>query len=393
MAITPILPVVFDPVQAVALGDGFRDGRILEARITEVMSKTLARIDIDGHALMVTMTKPLPVGAALTLKVEHEAGQLRLIAQGPARDLPETLARNLPQAPIGARAAPLPSYQLTEPVRVALAKMQPVRTDRVPGEHPASEPSLSQILESMPNPEAEPAPARSLRTPLEPGQPHSEPPVTIEEALAKLQAMTVDAAPDEAPAAEPELPQFPGAPARPQADGAPAPRLPPRMAAHNDGAPTATLAAFGEEGDDSSAVRVETPEFRQVHVASDASGAPGRTERGPLYAVEIPVFLPGNNVPLRLHVTEHEEPDRQENGEPRSPYWTVRFAAEAGRLGMVHAAISLIDGHIGVQLHAEQEETAERFKQNAGQLRDALQASDLKLDAVSIGQGGPLRER
>jgi hypothetical protein len=96
---------------------------------------------------------------------------------------------------------------------------------------------------------------------------------------------------------------------------------------------------------------------------------------------------------LRLHITEHETADSEDGDSERTPYWTVRFAAEAGDLGMVHASISLIDGHIGVQLWAERGETAEQFKLNAPQLREALQASDLKLDGVSIAEGSPMGGR
>ena len=335
MAIVPILPVSFDALQAVALGDGFREGRILEARVTAVLSNTLARIEIDGQPLMVTMTKPLPVGVALTLKVEREAGQLKLIAQGPARDMPEPSTR-APEQSIRAPEPQRAAYTLPEPVKVALAKIQAMTIGAMPDDGPAAEPSLTEILASM---------------------------------------------------------------ARPQAETVPAPHLPPRIPlqpGQNDGAPPATPPASGQdvpEGVERSAVRVETPEFRQVHVSSDALSGQGRAERAATITVEIPVFLPGNDVPLRLHVTQHEEAARQEDEEPRSPYWTVRFAAEAGSLGMVHAGISLIDGHIGVQLRAERQETADQFKQNAAQLRDALHASDLKLDAVSITQGGPLGDR
>jgi hypothetical protein len=325
MPITPILPVTLDALQAVALGDGFREGRILEARVTAVLSNALARIEIDGQPLVVTMTKPLPVGVALTLKVEREAGQLKLIAQGPARDMPETPIPNVTPAP--PRTAGIP----VDPVKAALAKIQTMTVESMLDDHPAVEASLTQSLAS------------------------------------KIGAQA-----------------------------APPPHLAPRIPVQNDRAPPAALAAASENAPESGergAVRIETPEFRQVHVSSDALGGHGRTERVPTFTVEIPVFLPGNDVPLRLYVTEHEEAAKQDDEEPRSPYWTVRFAAEAGRLGMVHAAISLIDGHIGVQLRAEREETADRFKQNAAQLREALHASDLKLDAVSITQGGPLGDR
>ena len=324
MAIVPILPVTFDPLQAVAVGDGFREGRILEARVTAVLSNTLARIEIDGQPLMVTMTKPLPVGVALTLKVEREAGQLKLIAQGPARDMPDApIPTSIPVPP---RTAGIP----VDPVKAALAKIQTMTVESMLDDNPAAEVSLTQSLASKVGAQAVPPPHIALRMPVQ-----------------------------------------------------------------NDSAAPGTLGASSEatpDGGDRSAVRIEAPEFRQVHVSSDALSGHGRTERSATFTVEIPVFLPGNDVPLRLYVTEHEEAANHDDEEPRSPYWTVRFAAEAGGLGMVHAAISLIDGHIGVQLRAEREETADQFKQNAAQLRDALHAADLKLDAVSITQGGPLGE-
>jgi hypothetical protein len=329
MPITPILPVTLDALRATALGDGLREGRILEARVTAVLSNTLARIEINGQPLMVTMTKPLPVGVALTLKVEREAGELKLIAQGPARDMPEApVPTAAPTSP--PRTAGIP----TDPVKAALAKIQTMTVESMLDDNPAAEAPPTQSLASMVGAQAAPAPHLAPRIPVQPGQ--------------------------------------------------------------NDAAPPAPPAASGEdapEGVERRTARIETPEFRQVHVSSDALSGHGRTERAPTFAVEIPVFLPGNDVPLRLYATEHEEAARQEGEEPHSPYWTVRFAAEAGQLGMVHAAISLIDGHVGVQLRAEREETAEQFRQNAAQLRDALQASDLKLDAVSITQGGPPGDR
>jgi hypothetical protein len=328
MPIAPIPPVTLDALQAVALGDGFREGRILEARVTAVLSNILARLEINGQPLLVATTKPLPVGAELTLKVEREAGQLKLLVQGPIRDAPG--------ASVLAPAPQRTAVRLTEPVKAALAKIQAMTLEAALDDNPATELSLTQTLASM---------------------------------------------------------------ARAQSEAVPAPHLPSRpflQPRQNDATSPATLAAAGQdepEGRERSAVLSETPEPRQIPVSSEAQSGHGRTERTATFTVEIPIYLPGNDAPLRLHVTQHEEAAKQEDEEPRSPYWTVRFAAEAGRLGMVHAAISLIDGHIGVQLWAEQEETADQFKQNVPQLRDALQASDLKVDGVSIAQGGPLGER
>ena len=279
MPIPPIPPVSLEPLHPVALGDGLLDGRILEARLTALLSNTLARLDIEGRPLVVTLSKPLPVGVALTLKVEREDGQVKLIVQGPVRDMPE--------APIRAAAPQRIVGTLTEPVKTALAK---------------------------------------------------------------IQTLTVEAMLDQSPAAEPLLAQSPASAAYAQAEAAPEPHIAsgtPRAPRENDAAPFAAVLSAGEdapEAGEHGAVRVETPEFRQIAVSSEAVSGHGRTEQTAVFTVGIPVFLPGFAAPLRLHVTQHEEAAREDEEDPRSPYWTVRFAAEAGRLGMVHAAISLIDG-------------------------------------------------
>ncbi len=139
MPITPILPVTLDALRAIALGDGFREGRILEARVTAVLSNTLARIEIDGQPLLVTMTKPLPVGVALTLKVERDAGQLKLIAQGPARDMPEAPLRI--DTPTPPRTTGIPA----DPVKAALAKIQTMTVESMLDDNPAAEVALHKV--------------------------------------------------------------------------------------------------------------------------------------------------------------------------------------------------------------------------------------------------------
>jgi hypothetical protein len=401
MDVPPIPPVTFDALTAVAMGDGMREGRILEARVTALISNTLARLEINGQALVVAMPRPLPVGTALTLKVERDAGELKLVVQGQLRDVPEAAMR----------APPLqrPTAILAEPVRAALAKIEAmVNAQSKPNAGPVAQPSLDQILASVHLPDPERPDSASMET--------------LKTALARLSETAGRPSLEEAPPVSPaRMPGdktaalTPNTPLDPllektadsplermltaldlpsnQADTTPrqpGPHAMSREHAANDAAPRAYLAnAASPSADDSGRKRQDTLEAPHFRVLSDATAAPGRIDHASTFVVEIPVFLPGTATPLRLHVTEHEEAETEGNATEHPAYWTVRFAAEAGRLGMVHASISLIDGHIGVQLWAERDETAEQFKLNAPQLREALQASDLKLDGVSIAQGSP----
>jgi hypothetical protein len=122
-------------------------------------------------------------------------------------------------------------------------------------------------------------------------------------------------------------------------------------------------------------------------------GDGARPERLATYALELPLYMPGSEAPLRLHISRDDHTGEKNERRERSPSWMVRFASEAGHLGMIHAAISLIDGHVGVHLWAERDDTADWFQQNAPQLREALQASNLKLDSVRVARGKPLEER
>jgi hypothetical protein len=56
---------------------------------------------------------------------------------------------------------------------------------------------------------------------------------------------------------------------------------------------------------------------------------------------------------------------------------------------MVHAAITMVDERIGVQLWAERGQTAALFQESAPQLQDALTASNVKLEALTIAEGKP----
>jgi hypothetical protein len=157
----------------------------------------------------------------------------------------------------------------------------------------------------------------------------------------------------------------------------------------------AAAAASAANASEARAASAGLSEALAAYSAPETSAAQIRAERAPVhFAVEIPVFFPGNPTPLRIEV-EHDRPEPGEEGDeaPRPPSWTIRFAAEAGALGMVHAAITQVDERIGVQLWAERGTTAALFQSSAGELQNALAASDLRIEALSIAEGRPAEKK
>lgn len=140
------------------------------------------------------------------------------------------------------------------------------------------------------------------------------------------------------------------------------------------------------------AAATDRPDAVQPQNKTDLSVPPPRADRVAAFTVEIPVYFNETAMPLRLEVSRREEAAEQDEGEARAPSWMVRFSSDTASLGMIHAAISLIDGHIGVQFWAERDETADWFRQNSPQLKDALVASDLDVDGVFVAQGSSNRQ-
>lgn len=321
MDIPPLQPVSLEALKMLAKNDGLIEGRILQARVETMLSNTLARLSIDGQSVDLATTKPLPIGATLTLKVEREDGQMRLVAQGMVR-----------QGSDPAVAERKPAHNLADPLRIALEK---------------------------------------------------------------IQAMTVEAMLDQTETEVPRLPPGQGADASEEEQTL---RNAGRQTAgeqHPKSPGTTTLSALKDAAPElhhRTGALPDKADASPVHTASELAGGQVRPERTLAFTVEVPLLFPGNQTPLRLEVTRDEEQGAENGEKPRQPSWTVRFAAEAGPLGMVHAAISLIDGRVGVHLFAEQERTAARFKENAFRLTESLQASGLVLDGVNIAQGRPDRQ-
>ncbi len=333
MDVGAVLPVFLEGVRPVALSDAAREGRILEARVTAMLTNTLARLAIGGETINVATPKPLPVGAMLTLKAERQGGELRLITQGPIR----VPVEQLPTAVGGAQALP---DVLIEPVNTLLAKVQALAVEAMLAEQPAQRaaappPDLAALLNAPPE--------------TRPGR-HTPPGVTGDTGPpAEMLAAALDAASDAAPGSDKVRGDAP----------------------------------------------LARPEITSPHAAAaDLAGGAARSDRAIHFNIDLPIAFPGHPGPLRLEVERDDgEADGDDHDSPRAPSWTIRFAAEAGRLGMIHAAIALISGQVGVQLWAERAEAAALFNESAPQLKDALRASDLRLEALTIAEGRPSRPR
>jgi hypothetical protein len=515
MDVTAVVPVSLERVQAVTLNDAAREGKLLEAKVTAMLSNTLARLAIGEVSLDVATPRPLPVGAMLTLKAERQGGELRLITQGPIREpqtpaaaargqavpaamlepvkavlakvqalaveamladtptgevtQPQTPFTSAPPAPAGP-AAPLPTAMAGQTVLGEEAAGQPASPQAQAGSTaappptqggPASQPlpglpqspgrsappphaTLPQQAGSAPLPQQ--APGAPVQTPAAPGsavtQPDASPlalmaaqgateaemlarvatPGTLTEGKAStvlpggvphhepgIQPQSLGATPQQAAALAPVLAeqafedsivQDEGAPAtapaapQDQARSSSLPSAGPHAARPETGIPPEVLATVAREvaaeARDTRAASAALSDTIAAYAASDPGASQARTERAASLVVQLPLHFPGNPTPLRLEVERDEgEAAPEDGGEPRPPSWTIRFAAEARNLGMVHAAITYMNEQIGVRLWAERGETAALFNQAAPQLQDALQASDLRLEALTIAEGRP----
>lgn len=500
MDIGAVLPVSLEGVKALSLNDAAREGRILEARVTAMVSATLARLAIEGQSLDVSTPRPLPVGTMLTVKAEHADGALRLITQGPVR-APETAL------PAAAQGQAMPGA-LLEPVKAVLAKVQALAFEaslagtpapaaagtapetRAPApaapqtgasaEAPraASPMPLPGFPPSAASPAAPPtatpptgASAQAART-ASPKPPPSIPPgaassAALAASMPQASASLVLPAADDAAAQAPAQPVSPASAQQAEAQARPSSSASAAAANRSAQELGLVLASFGEKretahlapilaerafiaaiapdeaaafaapatvsreearspaaagltqqapGQRAAATPAEmqalapgqaAPEAREArpggmalsdalaaYAAPDTTASQARAERAASTVIQLPLHFPGNPMPLRLEVEHDEgEPEPEAGEAPRAPSWTIRFAAEAGALGMVHAAITYASERIGVRLWAERGETAALFNQSAVQLQDALQASDLRLETLAIAEGRPAERR
>ena len=353
---------------------------------------------LDPVKAVLSRIQTMAVEAALAKNPASEAPALpgaAASAPTPGRGSPPLPAAGLPPQ-AGAQAGILPQVPTGTPAQTAnlgpLLAEQALAEAIMPGRTGTPGTALPPAQGAQPPPSSPPGPqqqsttgpallAQILEARPTPAQTAPLAPILAERAFA--QAMLPNAAaPGLAP--PPAQAKAPAPPTGLPHQGGLVPGAPPDLTA-------ATAAGLAAEARETRPVSAALSDALAAYAASEASPAQVRADRAPVhFSIEIPLHIPGNPAPLRLEVEHDQEPDGEdEDGTPRAPSWTIRFAAEAGALGMVHAAITMVDERIGVQLWAERGQTAALFQESALQLQDALTASDLKLEALTIAEGKP----
>ncbi|MER2604357.1 MAG: flagellar hook-length control protein FliK, partial [Siculibacillus sp.] len=69
--------------------------------------------------------------------------------------------------------------------------------------------------------------------------------------------------------------------------------------------------------------------------------------------------------------------------------WRVRFALDVEPIGPVHAQIGLAGEHLSIGLWVERADMAARLADEVGQLRGALEAAAIPVEAIHLSTGAP----
>lgn len=441
MDIGRVLPVSTEGVRPVILLDAAREGRLLEAKVTAILTTTLVRLAIEGFSLDVATPKPLPIGASLTVKAERDGARIRLVTQGPIRapenaaplvegrasalspaavDPPTTLlalvralavdaailadddASGAPAAGTGTTAREVPGAVIA--ARDPLAEGRPGLPAQ-PGvpQAPVTTADTSAIIGAgvATDRRSSPLPEAGSQAALIP--PPASPTASRPDAGMDLLLRLFDATVRDPASLAPMLARRAFAETVGDAEALPPPprgpdafepetRTPPQRGAVPEDKPDIEGGAGETRGTALREVqRAMAFELYAATAASDSAPAQQhRPERLAQFIIQMPLHIPGDPAPLRLHVERQDEPETTGASDgPRAPSWTIRFAAEAGGLGLVHAAITYAERQVGVRLWSERGETVSLFNRHADLLRDALAAADLRVEALTIAEGRP----
>jgi len=173
MAIDPVTLNALTQTRSLSLIDTLREGQTVEAKVSAVVSQTLARLLIGQQTLDVATSQALTLGSTLVLKAEKSADGLKLVVQNPQQALAQTgnattaqtnaaatqrVATTTTQTPLPATAT-----QQTAPTASSAATASPAVPGGplpfIPGQF-----SSPQLLASIPLPKAALSPASAIAT-------------------------------------------------------------------------------------------------------------------------------------------------------------------------------------------------------------------------------------
>ncbi|WP_439574819.1 flagellar hook-length control protein FliK [Phreatobacter sp.] len=106
-------------------------------------------------------------------------------------------------------------------------------------------------------------------------------------------------------------------------------------------------------------------------------------------SVEVPLRLGAETAMMQMLIVRDDGEGNAEGREVAGRSWTLRFSMDAEPLGPIHACVRWQAGHVGVQLWAERDGTADRLAAARSALSEALEASAFAIDDLTIAAGRP----
>ena len=106
--------------------------------------------------------------------------------------------------------------------------------------------------------------------------------------------------------------------------------------------------------------------------------------------VEVPISLPNRQTPIMGLAIGSDGRAGGRTGEAATA-WRMRLSLDLEPSGPIHALVSLRGDQAGVTLWAERAQTADAFRSNLDELRDALIVADLEVDTLDVRDGAPPR--
>lgn len=307
-----------------------RTGNVVEARVSAMLGRNVAQLEILGQTIEVATPRPLQVGVAINVAIQRGSHGLELIIQ------PDGNGSALPASPPGGGATSDPA---SAPRSTGLAAENPMTAAQA-----AINEAALDGAEPMKNANAaSAAPAATVAALIQ----ETAVPLPPQ---AQLQAQIRARYGIEPAPGEPEFDQG----LRLGSLNAPAQAAP--------GVAHETLAAPA------------------------SSGAPAPTMVVPYQSPFVPHAI-------LMHVEQRDDDDGESEGQEgrrqaAAKRWTVRFALDAGTIGPVQVSIGLCADALSVKLSSGLSQSASFLSARLPELKASLEEADFSIEDLSVQAGG-----
>lgn len=131
--------------------------------------------------------------------------------------------------------------------------------------------------------------------------------------------------------------------------------------------------------------------LRLLQIASLGSSEEGHFQRHvpdqPEWRFEIPILFQGQTAVAEFRISKDGGSGGDENGPEH--HWRLQFSVDVPDTGRIDALVGLHGDRISVGLWSERPDMARRLSSEAGDLRAALEDAGLAVDEISVAEGAP----